>query len=196
MCTQYVPIMRRRREGKTNYKKRKIAIMRKLPFVSVFFGRKNIFVQISSAQKEGDRTLVATHSRELIKYGWLGSRKNIPAAYLTGLLTGLKAKDKVEQTFLYIGLKRFQHNSRLTALIKGLLDAGVSIPADKEILNSEENIKGKHISDYANLLLSSDKAMYEKRFSGMISKGFNPQILPEHFEEVHSKIIENFKVKN
>ncbi|MCP8303943.1 MAG: 50S ribosomal protein L18 [archaeon] len=195
MCSRYVSIMRRRREGKTNYRKRKAAIISKLPFVSIFISRKNILVQISSPQKEGDLSLASAHSRELIKFGWLASRKNIPAAYLTGLLTGLKAKGKVDRAVLYIGLRHFIYDSRITAVAKGLLDAGVSIPIDEEALPSEDRLKGKHIMNYAKHLSESDKTLYKERFSDMIDKGLNPESLLEHFEEIRKKIIESFEVK-
>ncbi|MEM3437186.1 MAG: 50S ribosomal protein L18 [Nitrososphaerales archaeon] len=190
----YVPILRRRREGKTDYRKRKAVIMSRLPFVSIFISGKNILVQILSPRKEGDIVLASAHSRELIKFGWLGSRKDIPAAYLTGFLAGLKAKDKVKEAILYTGLRRFVPNSRITAVAKGLIDAGLSIPIDRETLPSEERLKGKHIADYAKYLLEKDKVLYSMRFSSLISKSFNPELIPEHFENVRKKIIEDFKV--
>lgn len=193
MKSSYVPIIRRRREGKTNYRKRKAIILSRLPFVSAFISGKNILVQILSPKKEGDVTLASAHSRELTKFGWMGSRKNIPAAYLTGLLAGLKAKDKVEEAILYMGLKRFVPNSRITAVVKGLLDAGISIPIDNEILPSEERLKGKHIADYAKYLLERDKVLYNERFSNLISKALNPESIPEHFEDVRKKIMEGLR---
>jgi large subunit ribosomal protein L18 len=194
MKNSYVPILRRRREGKTNYRKRKAVIMSRLPFVSTFISGKNILVQILSPRKEGDVVLASAHSRELIKFGWMGSRKNIPAAYLTGFLAGLKAKDKVKEAILYTGLRRFVPNSRITAIVKGLLDAGLSIPINHETLPSEERLKGKHIADYAKYLLEKDKVLYSMRFSNLISKNFNPELIPERFEDVRKRIIESFKV--
>jgi large subunit ribosomal protein L18 len=194
MKNSYVPILRRRREGKTNYRKRKAVIMSRLPFVSTFISGKNILVQILSPRKEGDVVLASAHSRELIKFGWMGSRKNIPAAYLTGFLAGLKAKDKVKEAILYTGLRRFVPNSRITAIVKGLLDAGLSIPINHETLPSEERLKGKHIANYAKYLLEKDKVLYSMRFSNLISKNFNPELIPERFEDVRKRIIESFKV--
>jgi len=195
MSNNYVPIMRRRREGKTNYRKRKAIILSRLPFVSAFISGKNILVQILSPQKEGDVALASAHSRELIKFGWMGSRKNIPAAYLTGLLAGLKAKDKVKEAILYTGLRRFVLNSRIAAVVKGLLDAGVSIPIDHETLPSEERLKGKHIADYAKYLLEKDKVLYNERFSNLIRKALNPEFIPEHFEDVRKKIMQGFEAR-
>ncbi|MCP8308237.1 MAG: 50S ribosomal protein L18 [archaeon] len=195
MNDSYAPIIRRRREGKTNYRKRRAIILSRLPFVYAFISGKNILVQILSPQKEGDVALASAHSRELIKFGWMGSRKNIPAAYLTGLLAGLKAKDKVDEAILYIGLRRFVPNSRITAVVKGLLDAGVSISIDHETLPSEERLKGKHIADYAKYLLEKDKVLYNERFSSLISKALKPESIPEHFKDVRKKIMEGFEVR-
>jgi len=190
MKESYVPIIRRRREGKTDYRKRKATILSRLPFVSAFISRKNILVQILSPKKEGDVALASAHSRELTKFGWMGSRKNIPAAYLTGLLAGLKAKDKVKEAILYTGSRRFVPNSRISAVVKGLLDAGISIPMDHETLPSEDRLKGKHIADYAKYLLERDKDLYSERFSNLISKALNPESIPEHFEDIRKKIME------
>jgi len=195
MKESYVPIIRRRREGKTDYRKRKATILSRLPFVSAFISGKNILVQILSPKKEGDVALASAHSRELTKFGWMGSRKNIPAAYLTGLLAGLKAKNKVKEAILYTGLRRFVPNSRIAAVVKGLLDAGISIPMDHETLPSEDRLKGKHIADYAKYLLERDKDLYSERFSNLISKALNPESIPEHFEDIRKKIMKGFKVK-
>ncbi|MGQ9718714.1 MAG: 50S ribosomal protein L18 [Nitrososphaerales archaeon] len=195
MKSTYVPVMRRRRESKTNYRRRKAIVMSRLPFLSVFISEKNVFVQISSPRKEGDVSLASAHSRELIKFGWLGSRKSIPATYLTGLLAGLKAKGKVDKVILYTGLRRFMPNSRITAVVKGLLDAGISVPIDQDALPSEDRLKGKHIADYAKYLLERDKVAYKARFSNLISKALNPEALLGHFEEVRKKIVEGFEVK-
>ncbi|MEM3382517.1 MAG: 50S ribosomal protein L18 [Nitrososphaerales archaeon] len=194
MKNSYVPILRRRREGKTDYRKRKAIIMSRLPFVSTFVSGKNISVQILSPRKEGDVVLASAHSRELIKFGWMGSRKNIPAAYLTGFLAGLKAKDKVKEAILYTGLRRFVPNSRITAIVKGLLDAGLSIPIDHEALPPEDRIEGKHIANYAKYLMEKDKMLYNTRFSGLIGKSFNPELIPEYFRDIRKNIIKDFKV--
>ncbi|NWG10051.1 MAG: 50S ribosomal protein L18 [Nitrososphaerales archaeon] len=195
MKSAYVPVMRRRRESKTNYRRRKAMVLSRLPFLSVFISGKNVFVQILSPRKEGDVSLASAHSRELIKFGWLGSRKSIPATYLTGLLAGLKAKGKVDKVILYTGLRRFIPNSRITAVVKGLLDAGILVPINQDTLPSEDRLKGKHIADYAKYLLERDKVAYKAKFSNLISKALNPDALPGHFEQVRNKIVEGFEVK-
>jgi len=90
----YSKILRRIREEKTNYKKRKIMLMGKRDFVTVQISNENTQVQIHKPEMAGDKIIASAHSRYLISKGWKGSRKNIPAAYLTGYLAGKKAMGK------------------------------------------------------------------------------------------------------
>jgi large subunit ribosomal protein L18 len=91
--SRYSVPYRRRREGKTDYRKRKALILSRKPRLVVRGTLKNIIVQVVVAKPHGDEVLVSAHSRELLKnYGWKAPRGNLPAAYLTGLLCGLKAK--------------------------------------------------------------------------------------------------------
>ncbi|MBE3115768.1 50S ribosomal protein L18, partial [Candidatus Bathyarchaeota archaeon] len=98
--------LRRRREGKTDYQARKaLVVSRKLRLVPRA-STKNANVQIILAKVAGDEVLAAANSQELTKlFGWKAPTGNIPAAYLTGLLCGLKAKSKgVKEAILDIGL--------------------------------------------------------------------------------------------
>ena len=97
---------RRRKEGKTNYRLRRAMVLSKVPRLVVRLSLKNAIVQVIEAESIGDKVLVSAHSRELAKtYGWLNNCGNIPSAYLTGLLCGLKAMaNGVEKAFLDIGL--------------------------------------------------------------------------------------------
>ena len=91
----YSKILLRVRSEKTNYRKRKIMLMGKRDFISVNITNENTQVQILKPIISGDKGLASAHSRFLIKDGWKGSRKNIPAAYLTGYLAGKKQYLKV-----------------------------------------------------------------------------------------------------
>ena len=87
----YSKILRRLRSEKTNYRKRKSMLMGKQNFISVNITNENTQVQIMKPIISGDHVMASAHSRFLIKNGWKGSRKSIPAAYLTGYLAGKKA---------------------------------------------------------------------------------------------------------
>ena len=86
----YSKILRRLREEKTNYKKRATMLVGRHDFITVMISNENTQVQILKPKISGDRVVASAHSRHLLERGWKGSRKSIPAAYLTGYLAGKK----------------------------------------------------------------------------------------------------------
>ncbi|MEM2764389.1 MAG: 50S ribosomal protein L18 [Candidatus Caldarchaeum sp.] len=144
---------RRRRQGYTDYRKRLKLVKSGLHRLVIRRGSRRIVVQIVKSRAGGDETLVTVGSEVLRKYGWKASLKSVPAAYLTGLLAGKKALEKgVEKTIVDIGVYRSVKGSRLYAVVKGALDAGLEIPVSEEVLPSDERIHGKHISDYVAMI--------------------------------------------
>ena len=140
----YSKILHRIRSEKTNYRKRKAMLMGKHDFISVNITNENSEVQILKPIISGDKVLASAHSRFLIKDGWKGSRKNIPAAYLTGYLAGKKAVSKgVSNAILYSGTRKY--TQRMAAALKGVIDAGLEVPADSETFPSEDRINGDHL---------------------------------------------------
>ncbi len=186
---------RRRREGKTDYHKRKALILSKLPRIVARGSLKHMTVQIVEAKVEGDNVLVSAHSKELTKnFGWKGYCGNVPAAYLTGLLCGLKALQKgIKKAILDIGLRTPTKGSRVFAVLKGILDAGLEVPHGKEKLPDESRIKGEHIAEYAKQLAETNSEEYSKRFSNYLARKLKPEKLPDHFEKVKEKILVFFK---
>jgi large subunit ribosomal protein L18 len=141
----YSKILRRIREEKTNYKKRKIMLMGKRDFVTVQISNENTQVQIHKPEMAGDKIIASAHSRYLISKGWKGSRKNIPAAYLTGYLAGKKAVGKgAKNALLYSGTRKY--TQRMAAALKGVIDAGLEVAANSETFPPEKRIKGEHLS--------------------------------------------------
>jgi len=140
----YSKILRRLREEKTNYKRRSAMLMGKRNFITVKISNENIQVQIHKPEMTGDKVIASAHSRFLLKQGWNGSRKNIPAAYLTGYMAGKKVIAKGgKDAILYRGTDRY--TTRMAAALKGVLDAGLKIPAEAESFPAEERIKGEHL---------------------------------------------------
>jgi large subunit ribosomal protein L18 len=93
----------------------------------------------------GDKVVASAHSRYLLEKGWKGSRKSVPAAYLTGYLAGKKALGKgAKDAILYTGTRRY--TQRMAAALKGVIDAGVEVPADAETFPSDERINGEHLT--------------------------------------------------
>ncbi len=184
----YTPLLRRIREDKTNYRKRKAILIGKHNFATVRVSNQNVQVQILKSSKKGDETLVSVHSRELIKYGWNGSRKSIPACYLTGLLVGNKALAKnVKECILYTGNRIF--SPKIAASVKGMVDAGMNIPIEEETIPPMDRLNGKHIADYAKDLKKSDNQLYTARFSTLIKEHFVPENYAENVERTKSSIL-------
>ena len=120
--------------------------------------------------------------------GWKASTSNVPASYLTGLLGGTKIKGKTDELIVDFGLNPVVVKSRLFAVLKGLLDAGININVSEEVLPEAERISGKIISDYASKL-SQNQDAYQKQFSSYLKNKLKPEDLPKHFEEIKSKIL-------
>ena len=119
-------------------------LMSKRDFISINVTNENTQVQILKPGISGDKVIASAHSRFLIKDGWKGSRKNIPAAYLTGYLAGKKAKSKgVDNAIIYSGTRKY--TQRMAAVVKGVVDAGLKVPSDEETFPPEERINGEHL---------------------------------------------------
>jgi len=145
--TYKVPF-RRRREGKTNYRKRLALIKSGKPRIVVRKTLRRIIVQFIKFDPKGDRVIACADSKDLIKYGWRGSAKNTPAAYLVGYIAAKRALEKgVKEAVLDIGLHRPTRGARIFAALKGALDAGLDVPHGEGIFPSDERIRGEHISE-------------------------------------------------
>ena len=185
---------RRRREGKTDYYKRYEMVKNRHIRVVVRRTNKYIIVQFVYPTPIGDYTLAAAHSRELVKYfGWRAGTKSTPAAYLTGFLAGLRAS-KLGITYAIpdIGLHRPVKYGRVFAAIKGVRDAGVTVPCDEEMLPPDERVRGEVIANYAKLLSESNPEKFAKQFSVILRNGLDPRELPKHFEEVYNNILKAY----
>jgi large subunit ribosomal protein L18 len=164
---RYKMPFKRRRLGKTDYKKRLKLLLSKKPRLVVRRSLKYILAQIVEFAKEGDKTLAQASSKELKELGWQFARDNLPAAYLTGLLIGKKALAKgIKEAVLDSGLYTSTKGNRIYAVVKGARDAGLQVPVDESVLPSEERIKGLHIASHLEKFKS----------------------LPEKFEEIKKKI--------
>lgn len=185
----YTVKFKRKRKHKTDYKKRlKLLKSNKLRLV-VRKSLDNVIVQIIGFKEKGDIILVSTDSRTLKKFGWKGNLSNIPAAYLTGLLCGLKAKKKdVKEAILDYGLRVSTKGSSIYAALKGIIDAGIKVPHNKDILPDDKKISGEHIENYAKLL-KKDQERFAKQFSRYIKNNFNLEEFKKHFQEVKNRIV-------
>ena len=177
---------RRRRELKTNYHTRLGLLRSGKPRIAVRKSVNNILCQLIEYQTDGDKTILSADSKELKKFGWNAGTGNIPAAYLTGLLCGVKAKGKVKEAVLDIGLYRSTKGNRLYAALKGAVDGGLTVAHSDKVLPGEERLKGQHIASYSEHLKKESAEKHKKMFS---SKKVSPDKLPAHFDEVKAKIL-------
>jgi large subunit ribosomal protein L18 len=185
----HVPLLRRRREGVTDYRARKRAITSQLPLLVVRISNKNVSSQFVRPTAKGDVVLSAAHSKELAKIGWHGSLKSTPACYLLGLMAGKKALEAgVKQAVVYNGLVPFIRGSRVAALLKGVVDAGVEVPVGEEAFPGADRLSGKSVGAYAVELAAQDKDAYSRHFSALIKRGFKPEDYPKEFEGVKAAI--------
>jgi large subunit ribosomal protein L18 len=186
--------LRRRREGKTDYQARTGMVVSGRPRLVTRPSNKNAYAQIVIAKIDGDRTVAAASSQELAKkYGWKAPTGNIPAAYLTGLLCGLKAKAAgIDQAILDLGLINPTKGARVFAVLYGVIDAGVEIPhGENKIV--KERAKGDHIARYAKELNGENPEGYQAKFSKYNTAGVAPEKVAAHFSEVRAAIVASFK---
>ena len=188
--------LRRRREGRTDYRLRKALVVSNLPRLVVRKSLNGFSVQLVEAKLNGDQVVVSANSKELKKkYGWKACGGSISAAYLTGLLCGLKALTKnVKNAVLDIGLHSPTKGAAVFAALKGALDAGIEISHSEEKLPNESRIKGEHIAKYAKQL-SVNSESYQKQFSDYIKQNFSPENIEKHFDEIKTKILVAFEAK-
>jgi len=119
--------------------------MGKRDFITVNISNQNTQVQILTPGMTGDKVVSSAHSRYLIEKGWKGSRKSVPAAYLTGYLAGKKALGKgAKGAILYTGTKRY--TQRMAAALKGVVDAGLEVPANEETFPPQDRLNGEHLT--------------------------------------------------
>jgi len=183
---------RRRREGKTDYYQRKELVKSGKARLVVRCTLSHSLIQFIKAELKGDRVLLAATTREIQKkYGWNASTGNIPATYLTGFLAGLKARSAgLKEAILDVGIKKPSKGSKIYAGLKGVLDAGISVPVKENLLPEDVRIRGEHVANYWKKI--GEPTVKEYRFSQYLKNNLSPEKLPEHFEEVKQSIEKAF----
>jgi large subunit ribosomal protein L18 len=150
---------RRRREGKTDYRRRLALLKSGETRVVVRRTNGNVIVQFVSWAQEGDQVTATAVAQELAKLGWESSPKNTPAAYLTGLLAGKRAAAAgVESAVLDLGRHVPSKGGRIFAALKGVQDAGIEVAAGNEdIYPSEERLNGAFLDLETNFNAVKDR---------------------------------------
>jgi len=104
--------LRRRREGKTDYRQRhKLITQDKNKYQShkyrlvVRFSNRYVTCQIIYAEIDGDKVLCSAHSSELTKFGLKIGLKNYASAYATGLLLARRLLTQLGMNEIYSGVE-------------------------------------------------------------------------------------------
>ena len=159
---------KRRQQGKTNYTKRLSSVKSGKIRIVVRKTNKQIIAHAVKFNPKGDETLAQATSKELDQFGFYGTN-NTPSAYLTGLLLGKRMTEK--EAILDIGRQSPSHGSVVFACLKGIVDAGVTIPHNAKAIPSDERINGSILDAYAKE--NKDKfGNYEKKNGLEIAKNF------------------------
>ena len=188
---RFTKLYKRKESLKTNYGKRlKILKSRKTRLV-IRRSLNGLTVQFVNYNPKGDLVLLSVNSKSLRKLGWKFHLGNVPSAYLTGLLCGIKSKDKnIEEAVLDLGAKKTVSGSVLYAALKGVLDAGIKVPHDKKILPSNDAVSGKNVIKLSEHL-KKDSNKFNKQFSSYIKNNVNINNIEKDFNETKKKIIGN-----
>jgi len=177
---RYTVPMRRRREARTDYHQRLRLLKSGKPRLVARKSNKHVRAQLVTTGPQGDRTVAAAHSGDLREYGWEAPTGNMPAAYLTGLLAGLRALEAgLEAAVLDIGLNSPTPGSKVFAVQEGAIDAGLEVPHNDDVLADWSRTRGEHIAEYA-----------EQREDPLYSGDFDATDLPEHFDDMRDTLLD------
>jgi large subunit ribosomal protein L18 len=137
--TTYKVPKRRKREGKTNYRKRLALLLSHKPRLVVRKSNSNIALKIIEYRPDGDRSLISVHSKELKKFGYTGHCGNATAGYLVGYLGGRRSLEKkINSAVLDIGMVSPVKGSTVFSVLLGALDAGLTVPHNETVLPAKE----------------------------------------------------------
>ena len=137
--------MTKRKTNRTDKTARFNLLKSKSPRIVIRKTNLHIITQIVTSREAQDAVICSANSKELTNLGWTGSLKNIPSAYLTGMLLAKKAKEKgIKEGILDIGRYTSTKGSKLYAVAKGAIDGGLEINCNEKMLPEEERISGKN----------------------------------------------------
>lgn len=147
---RYAVKFRRRREGRTDYRRRLALMKSRLPRLVVRKTNMRIIAQIITASKEGDKVVAHADSSELKALGWTYGMKNISAAYLIGYVLAHKCKclklTSLKDIIVDTGRHTITKGAKIFAVVSGAVAGGLNIPHDAKKFPSADRINGAHIS--------------------------------------------------
>jgi large subunit ribosomal protein L18 len=142
--------LKRRRDGRTDYGKRREMWKSGHPRAAVRISNNHARVQLIQYSDSGDSVIASAFSGDLSEYGWDGHTGNIPAAYLTGVLAGYRAQEEgVESAVADLGRYAREYGSRHYAALRGLKESGLDIPVDEAPFPANDRVKTEHMDGMA-----------------------------------------------
>lgn len=148
---------RRRREGRTDYRKRLALLKSGMPRLVVRRQNNNTIVQFVRYAPEGDVVVAGGSARDLAKLGWDRHAGSEPAAYLAGYRVGKMAlAHGIDEAVLDVGLER-PDGGRVRAAMQGAVDAGVDVARGDNYGADEDRVSGEHIDDGLGALVGTVK---------------------------------------
>jgi large subunit ribosomal protein L18 len=185
--THHTVPFRRKRKGKTNYRKRFSVLKSGKPRIFLKIGSKDAVAQVIDYKEDGDEVVISSRASELKDKGWFFTNPNIPTCYLFGYYFGkLCEKNKIKSVIFDTGVVKPKHGGRYFAFAKGIVDSGIEIPVEEAAFPSEERIKGEHIAKYTAAL--KEKGELSKKYSVFINKAHNPEKISELFDKTLKKL--------
>src|SRR3989338_8107567 len=118
MASHQVVGFRRKRQRKTDYRKRLKVLLSRKPRLVVRRTLNNTIVQIAEYGEEGDRIVAAASTKDLVKTGWKYSTGNAVSAYIIGIKVGRKGiAGGIKEAVVDIGKQR--PSLRIFSAVKG-----------------------------------------------------------------------------
>ncbi len=185
--------LRRRREGRTNYYQRRELLKSGKTRCVIRKSSKHIIIQFVDAKPDGDIVLSGTKTTHLKDFGWKVGTGSIPASYVAGYLAGKRAlKAGISDAVLDMGLQVNAYGGRVYAALKGVIDAGVNIPASEKIFPEDDVIHGSHIKRLAEWMKKERKEDYDNFFAGYLKAKQDPTKLDKLVDSVKGAIDKKF----
>lgn len=210
---------RRRREGKTNYYKRKnLLIQDKQKYnaskyrMVVRLSKKNLLCQLIYSRLEGDFILSSCYSKKLNLIGISLISNNFPTAYITGLhlssnflkekFSFIHKKDSLEnklKVILDLGLTRITTGNRVFATMKGAVDGGFMIPHNEKRFPGYKKDEEFDIETMRDRIEGKHIMEYmellkeedEEKYSKQFKRFIENQISPSDYWKMNCTVIKN-----
>jgi len=142
-----VVFYRRKREGRTDYVRRLALLKSRLPRLVIRKTNKHTILQVVEYDADGDKIVATLTTEHLTGQGWKGATGNSAAAYLAGKLLAKKLAKFDKELVVDSGLHVHKAQSRIYAAVRGVIDGGLKVKCNKEVLTDDARLSGDHLSD-------------------------------------------------